>query len=96
MAEPVLLARGDSFSRMWLGIAEAILVVGASAIGGLLHGLTGFVLGYVVGQFLTYLPMAWLLHRHRAWTPRDDLAYLGVVAVVATLGWVLHPPVITL
>lgn len=96
MAEPVLLARGDSYSRMWLGIAEAAIVVGASALGGLLFGLTGFLFGYVAGQFLTYLPMAWLLHRHRAWTPRDDAAYVGVVLLLAALGWALHPPVIDL
>ncbi|MCB1076187.1 MAG: oligosaccharide flippase family protein [Verrucomicrobiae bacterium] len=94
MAEPVLLARGDSFSRMILGICEALLVLGSGTIGGSLGGFGGFVVGYVVGQFLTLVPAALLLNRHGVWHRRDDLAYLAAVLCLAIAGWSLHPPVI--
>lgn len=96
MAEPVLLARGDSFARMQLAIAEAVIVLGSTLIGGSLAGLSGFIVGYVVGQFLTLFPTAWLLHRRGAWSLRDDAAYLAVVFVLAVIGWSVHAPVIAL
>lgn len=94
MAEPVLLARGDSFSRMILGICEALLVLGSGLTGGVMGGFGGFVAGYVVGQFLTLIPAAVLLHRHGLWHRRDDLAYLTAVLCLAIIGWTLHAPVI--
>jgi O-antigen/teichoic acid export membrane protein len=96
MAEPVLLARGDSFSRMLLGIAEAVIILGCVAVGGWLGGLGGFIVGYVAGQYLTLAPAVLLLRRHGAWRLSDDCAYLALVFALAAIGWSLHAPVIAL
>ncbi len=92
MAEPVLLAKGDSYSRMWLAGYEAILVVASLAIGGWLFGMQGFLVGYVVGQFLTLIPAAFFLRKHRSWNPQDDVAYLTCVAALFAFGAFFHSP----
>lgn len=92
MAEPVLLACGDTFSRMILGICEAVLVMTCVTIGGLVSGLSGLIVGFVVGQFFTLIPTFWLLSRHDAWAMRDDFLFLATALLLAIAGWTLHPP----
>jgi O-antigen/teichoic acid export membrane protein len=96
MAEPVLLARGDTFSRMILGICEAVLVMTCVTIGGVVGGLSGLIMGFVIGQFLTLIPTFWLLSRHNAWAMRDDFLFLATALLLALVGWTLHPPSLAL
>ncbi len=90
LSEPLLLARGDSRSRMILSLCEAGLLLSGLAIGGALFGLPGFLAGYVAGQFLTLIPTRLLLRKAGVEPTHDSAAFIGMVGLFGLLGWILH------
>ena len=95
VSEPILLAAGDSRARMFLGLSEAVILLACLSIGGSTAGLPGFIIGYVVGQFLTLIPMAILLRKVRVNSILDDAIFATALLLAAALGWMLHVPDLT-
>lgn len=86
MAGPVVLSRGNSFARMILTFAEAISVFVCMLVGGSLWGVYGFTGGFVVAQFVSYLPGIYFMRRYKVWNPLADLTYLLLIATVTAAG----------
>lgn len=83
-AERALMARGDSFSHMLLQAGQAVAVLAGLGAGyAVWGGARGVLIGLVIGRWLGYLPLAWLLRRIQLWLPRlDVLAFAASVLVI--------------
>ncbi len=84
-AERALMARGDSYSHMLLQGAQAACSLSGLAAGyAIWGGAHGILLGLVIGRWLAYLPLAYLLRRIQLWLPRlDGLAFASSALVLA-------------
>jgi len=81
-AERALMARGDSFSHMLLQTSQAAFVVLGMLLGfAVWGGARGVLFGLVIGRWLGYLPLAFLLQRIGLWLPRLDLLALAASAL---------------
>jgi O-antigen/teichoic acid export membrane protein len=92
LADPVLMAGGDSFRRMWLSFWEAAFLLACMGLGGAWFGMPGYIGGYVLSQFLSCLPAAWLTRKHQIGTPGTDAAFFGATALLALLWFLTSAP----
>jgi len=92
LADPVLMANGDSFRRMWLSFWEAVFLLLCMGIGGAWFGMSGYIGGYVLSQFLSCLPAAWLTRRHHVGTPVTDAAFFAATALLALVWYLTSVP----
>lgn len=86
LAGPVVLSRGDSFARMMMNGFEALVLVVCMIVGGLNWGIYGFTGGFVVAQYISYLPSLFYLRKYRVWSPKVDFLYLAVTSALAVGG----------
>jgi O-antigen/teichoic acid export membrane protein len=86
LAGPVVLAQGDSFGRMMMNGMEAFILVVCMLVGGLIWGLYGFTGGFVVAQYLAYLPCIPYLKKYGVWSPKVDTIFLAVTTLLGALG----------
>jgi len=91
LADPVLLANGNSRGRMWLSFAEAAALLICMGVGGAHFGMKGYILGYVLAQFVSYIPSLLLVRPYKVATPLSDAAFLIGIALIAALSHSLNP-----
>ena len=89
LAGPVVLSRGNSFARMVITAVEAIVLFTCMLVGGKIWGLFGFTGGFVVAQYLSYVPGIYFLKRYGVWNPKVDLAYLVLTTILGVIGFTL-------
>ena len=83
-ANGILLGMGDSFRHMQLQLARSLLLVAGMAIGGVLGGLRGLLVGMTIARFLEYPALVVLIRRYGVWLPWLDLAtFLGAGVTLA-------------
>jgi O-antigen/teichoic acid export membrane protein len=88
---PVLLSRGNSYGRMLFCGVEAFTILVTMSIGGAIWGLYGFTGGFVVAQYLAWLPGIYYLRKYGVWCPKIDLLYLTITTFLAVCGFLLWP-----
>jgi len=88
---PVLLSRGNSYGRMLICAIEAFTIIVTMSIGGAIWGLYGFTGGFVVAQYLAWIPGIVYLRKYGVWSPKTDLLYLTLTTLLAVGGFLLWP-----
>jgi len=91
LADPVLLANGNSRGRMWLSFYEAVALLACMGVGGAYFGMNGYILGYVLAQFISYIPALLLVRPYKVATPLTDAAFLLSIAMIVMLSHLLNP-----
>lgn len=75
---PILLARGDSFSMMVYNLIKSVLMLGLMLVGGSLAGVQGLIQGYVASQFAEYLVLVCFVKRYGVLMPLIDLSFFAL------------------
>ncbi len=91
LADPVLLANGNSKGRMWLSFFEALFLLLCMACGGMWWGLHGYIWGFVCAQFLSCVPAVLLTRPYRVASPWSDVSFFGAVGGVWILSHLVNP-----
>ena len=89
LAGPVVLSRGNSFARMIITGVEAVVLFTCMLVGGKIWGLHGFTGGFVVAQYLSYLPGIYFLRRYGVWNPKVDATYFLLTTILGAAGFTL-------
>ncbi|MBE9563541.1 MAG: oligosaccharide flippase family protein [Proteobacteria bacterium] len=79
---PVFLAMGDSFRNLISTTNRFILQVLGMAIGTYYAGITGFIIGVSLAEFLCYPLLVYLIRPYKVWLPLLDGVAFGSSFVV--------------
>jgi O-antigen/teichoic acid export membrane protein len=81
---PVHLAVGDSYRFMIIQAARTVVLCGTMAVGGMMFGLTGAIVGVAVPEILVYPVVIACVYRYKVWMPWLDLfAFVGAGLLIA-------------
>ncbi|MEM7599899.1 MAG: oligosaccharide flippase family protein [Verrucomicrobiota bacterium] len=95
LSEPVILSRGRPKSKMLINGAEALLLVGCLLIAVPKFGFVGYLVGYSVGQYLSLIPTAIIMHREGMKTWLTDLSFICAICAFAAIGFLIYQPSLT-
>ena len=84
-AESVLVASGDSFRHMLLQGVEAVAMSTSMAIGYMLGGTHGMIMGYALAGLVQYPFLVLFIRPHGVWLPKLDLGTIAALLVALAI-----------